>query len=336
MTQLSPDVDDTVGTLSRTIVKISVWALTLALISGALGATSGPATELRERSAAIAGNIESVPTEYRSAVSTALGRVDAAVKADRLYLALFELQRAFEMQSAFAFAAKRTAITTSDVFLEEWKRVGAPPAPAAPPIKLPIFVQALATSAEARGPATYHASLPYSEDSGISSGLFYLGESAAVYEFASFCRKLDWTAALPPPPVRSVDKELDVLDAEVAKAYSAADAAVRSAFINVNVTLKLARETNGRGHHAAALLQYLLARYRFAMISAPAAAASTDLQRRLDSAQASLAAKTVDHSIAEMFLQMASTQMAAETPWPRAASVIIDTVLPAYNSLVTR
>lgn len=277
-----------------------------------------------------------MPAEYRGALSTALGRVDAAVKADRLYLALFELQRAFEMQSAFQFAAKRAGITTSDAFLAEWKRVGAPPEPAAPPVKLPIVVQAIATSAEARGPATYHASLPYSEDSGISSGLFYLGESAAVYEFSSFCRKLDWPAAMPPPKLRSLDKELDVLDAEVAKAYSAADAAVRSAFINVNVTLKLARETNGRGHHAAALLQYLLARYRFAMISAPAVTASTDLQRRLDSAQASLAGKNVDHSIAGLFLQVASTQMMTETPGPRAAAVILDIVLPAYDSVVTR
>jgi hypothetical protein len=322
--------------VSQTIVKTCLWTLTVALVSSALGATSGPATELRERSTAISGNIESVPTEYRGGVSAALGRVDAAVRADRVYLALFELQRAFEMQSAFDFAARRTGITTSDAFLTEWKRIGAPPSPAAPPINLPIFVQALATSAEARGPATYRASLPYSEDSGISSGLFYLGKSTAVYEFASFCRKLDWPAVVPPPPLRSVDTELDVLDAEVAKAYGAADAAVRSAFINVNVTLKLARETDGGGHHAAALLQYLLARYRFAMISAPATAASSDLQRRLDSAQASLAGKKVDHSIAEMFLQIASTQMATETPGPRAAAVILDTVLPAYNSVVTR
>ena len=318
-------------------MKVCLWAATLALISGALGAASGPATALRDRFAAISGNVEVIPAEYRAAVSTALGRVDLALKTDRPYLALFELQRAFEMQAAFDFSAKRANITTSDAFLNEWKRIGAPPAPTAPALKLPIFVQALATSAEARGPATYHASLPYSEDSsaGISSGLFYLGESAAVYEFASFCRKIDWPTVAPEPPLRSIDKELDVLDAEVAKAYGAAEAAGRAAFINVNVTIKLARETNSRGHHAAALLQFLLARYRFAMISAPAGPAAPDLQSRLDSARASLTGKKVDHSIAEMFLQLAATQMATETPGPRAAVVILDTVLPAYHSVVT-
>ena len=315
-----------------------MWALTLALICGAPGATSGPATALRERAAAIAGNLDVVPSEYRGAISTALGRVDAAVKTDRLYLALFELQRAFEMQAAFDFSAKRARITTPEAFLEEWKRIGSPPAPEAPAMKLPIFVQALATSAEARGPATYHASLPYSEDSGggVNSGLFYLGESAAVYEFASFCRKIDWPAGASAPTLRSLDKELDVLDAEVAKAYSAAEAASRAAFINVNVALKLARETNGRGHHAAALLQYLLARYRFAMILPPAAAAPADLQNRLDSVRASLASTTIDHSIAEMFLQLAATEMTTETPGPRATVVILDHVLPAYHAVVTR
>ena len=115
---------------------------------------------MRERAAAISANIDVIPTEYRASVSAALGRVDLALKADRHYLALFELERAFEMQSAFGFSAKRASITTSEAFLKEWTRIGSPPAPTAPAMKTPVFVQALATSAEARGPATYHASLP--------------------------------------------------------------------------------------------------------------------------------------------------------------------------------
>jgi hypothetical protein len=302
-----------------------------------VGWADAPAVAVRERAAAISANIDVIPTEYRASVSAALGRVDLALRADRHYLALFELERAFEMQSAFSFSAKRGSITTSEAFLKEWTRIGSPPAPTAPAMKTPVVVQALATSAEARGPATYHASLPYSEDSrdGISSGLFYLGESAAFYEFAAFCRKIEWSAGAAVPALRSVDTELDVLDAEVVKAYSAAEAGGRAAFINVNVTIKLARETNGRGHHAAALLQYLLARYRFAMISPPATA-PPDLQGRLDSARVSFADKKNDHSIAELFLQLAAAQMATETPGPRAAAVILDKVLPAYQSVVTR
>ena len=112
-------------------------------------------------------------------------------------------------------------------------------------------------------------------------------------------------------------------------------AAGRAAFINVNVALKLARETNGRNHHAAALLQYLLARYRFAMITAPPASAA-ELQGRIDSARASLASSKGDHSVAEFFLQLATAQLATETPGPRASAVILDHVLPAYQSVVSR
>ena len=321
--------------MSRLASRSLLFGVGLALLCSAVGIASGPAAALRERASTISARIDAVPAEYRSAVTTGLDRVENAVKAERHYLALFELERPFEMQSAFEFSSKRADITTTDAFLEEWKRVGAPPAPTAPAMKGPIIVQALATSAEARGPATYHASLPYSEDSGVSSGLFYLGESAAMYGFAKFCRSVEWPAVAAAPSLRSIAKELDAIDTEVAKAYGAAEAAQRAAFINVNVTLKVARETNGRGHYAAALLQYLLARYRFAVIGAPAAAAA-DLHGRIDSARASFANSKVDHSVAEFFLQLAAAQMATDTPGPRAAVVILDHVLPAYQSVVSR
>ena len=43
------------------------------------------------------------------------------------------------------------------------------------------------------GPSTYQASRPYAEDAGTEAGLYYLGESQAVMNYAAFVRGGTWS-----------------------------------------------------------------------------------------------------------------------------------------------
>ena len=201
------------------------------------------------------------------AVKTRLDRASLAVRAGRTALALYEMQAPFEMAAAWAYAKEKGSVTSMAAFEQEWKRIGPPRIVDAAPGGRPAIVTGLADSAEARAAATYRASRPYAEDAGIQSGLYYLGESRSVVQFAQFCRALNLT---PPPQdlhLRSIEPELTLLEREVVDRYDRADADGRRPFIQINVALKLAYELDGRQRYAAALVQYLLARRTLGVIT---------------------------------------------------------------------
>ena len=91
------------------------------------------------------------------------------------------------MTSAFTFA-NTAGVSTEDGFLKKWRQAGAPVTSPAPGER-PAIVEALAAAADGRAPATYQASRPYAEDTGVGAGLYYLGESRALTAFAAFARR---------------------------------------------------------------------------------------------------------------------------------------------------
>lgn len=278
---------------------------------------------------------KTVPTAQRDGLDARLKRADDAIAAGRIYLALLELQAAWEMEFGFAFASA-SGVKTNEEFLRKWKEIGEPPLPNEPADSArPLVAEAFADSSQARGPALYRASLPYSEDAGLPAGLYYLGESQAGAKFAAWVRGLGWESSGKRPPMRSIDPELTAFERDVVEKYERAEAAQRPTFIGVNVALKLARELNTQGRYSAALLEYLRARTRFAAPIAEPPKDAAALKGRIAAAQQQL--RDGDHTVALVFLEYAAAS--AENPDPavsRVATAILDDVIPAYLAVVKR
>jgi hypothetical protein len=267
----------------------------------------------------------------RAAPLARLDRAKAALDAGRTLLALYLLEAPWEAGKSWSFVKASGGATTPELFAKKWADTGEPRSisPAASNrARRPALVDAMAASAEARGPTTYHASRFYGEDAGVPAGLYYLGDSHAVMQFAALARSIDWTPAGTAPPLRSIGNEIGALDIEMTTAYESMDRADHSSYIVSSAALKQARILDERGQFGGALFQYLLSRYLFAPLRGPAAQDAT--AARIAGSRASLDAR-VDNSIAELFLQLAEEGIAGSEPARRrGAAAAIEDVIPAY------
>ncbi|HEX6975868.1 MAG TPA: hypothetical protein VF147_15790 [Vicinamibacterales bacterium] len=267
-------------------------------------------------------------------VTTALVRVKDALAKGRVLLALDELQEPWVTERAIAWAAAHGAIRTSAQFSAEWKRVGEP-AWGAPTSRQAAAVEAIAASNASRAPATWRASLPYSEDAGMEAGLYYLGEAQAYAAFATFSRSLAMAPAGKPLALGPLGSEISALESRVATMYDKAPADMKPRFIRVSVGLKVAHTLDDHKDYGAALYQYLSALYRVTASTATGAP-DGDVKARLAGARAGLAAGD-DHSIALLFFERAAYLLDLNDPSAtRSAGVIADTVIPAYLKMVQR
>jgi hypothetical protein len=269
------------------------------------------------------------PEDQRATPSARLERAKAALDAGRPLLALYLFEMPWESAKAWSFVKASGSVTTPEAFVRKWAAAGEPRTSAATQDgRRPALVEAMATAAEARGVTTYHASRSYGEDSGPLGGLYYLGESHAVMQFAAMVRAMEWPAAGSPPAFRSLSAELAALDTDMTTAYETMDRTSHSTYIVASAALKQARTLNDRGQYAGALFQYLLSRYVFAALRGPAAAEATP--QRIEEARQSLP-PGADHSIAGLFLQLAGEGVASDVPAQRrGAAATIEDVIPAY------
>jgi hypothetical protein len=181
-----------------------------------------------------------LPESSRAVVFTRLERAGKAVENGDSYLALYDLQVAFESEAGYRLAAEEKKHPDQDAFQRLWAAMGPPPEPPRRRADT-LFVEAVAQSAEGRAPATYRASLPYAQDAGLAAGLYYLGEAHAMVRFASFCREVKLKSAGAWPEFQSIAPALARYEAEVVKAYDQADAPQRPQYAGVHVAIKLAR-----------------------------------------------------------------------------------------------
>jgi len=270
---------------------------------------------------------ESVPEGERAPLLQRLDRAEAAQKAQRTYQAAYFLESAYEGAAAFAFAASAGVQSPND-FVRKWTALGVPRPHGGRSGRVPAAVDALAEAAEARGPITYQASRPYAEDSDTAAGLYYLGESHAVMNYAAFLRAATWPDAGRRPAFRSIAPELAAFDREMTTKYETMERANHPTYIRASAALKQARSLNDRGALEGALFEYLLSRYLFAPLRGPAAAEAT--RERIDAARATLPAAQ-DHSIAELFVQFADEGLAGDNAdLRRGAAAVVEDVLPSY------
>jgi hypothetical protein len=293
---------------------------------------AAPPPELGREIARVRSEIAaSVPVDQQAPLNMRLDRAAASLAAGRTYLALYLMESASEGASAFAFA-KSAGLSTRDAFLKKWSETGAPRPAAAATSGSPAIVDAIAAAADARAPATYQASRPYAEDAGVEAGAYYLGESRALVAFAAFARATRFAGAGRRPPFRSIDREIAAFDAEMTTTYESMARADHPAYIAASAALKQARSLNDAHEYAGALFEYLLSRLLFAPLRGPAAQDATPA--RIAEARASLGAG-VDHSIAELFLQLADEGVSGSVPAQRrGAAAVIDDVLPTYVAAV--
>ncbi len=272
-------------------------------------------------------------TEDRATPIARLERASAALDAGRVYLATYLAEMPWEAAKNFTLIKSSADVTTTDAFVRKWRAMGEPrPIPAARGTRIPALIEALAAVAEARGAATYQASRPYGEDSGVFGGLYYLGDSHSAMQFAAMVRALTWPTTAPSPAFRSVAGEIAALDTEMTNAYEKMERANHPTYISASAALKQARTLNERGQYGGALVEYLLSRYVFAPLRGGVAADATPA--RVAAARASLPA-TADHSIAELFLQLADEGLAGSVEAQRrGAAAVLDDVVPAYLSAI--
>ena len=278
--------------------------------------------------------LTSIAEADRGGIAARLERGRAALADGRLYLALYDLQPVYEGEAGYRLAGQVKSLPTLDDFKRKWTEMGAPPSP--PATRSPVlFIEALAQSTEGRAPATYHASLPYAQDAGLSAGLYYLGESHAMPRFAAICRALDVKSAGARPSMKPVGPALTAHDSRVVKAYADAPAPLRARYAQVNVAIKQARTLDEAGRADGALLQYLVSRFRFALIlgeGRPVVPADELLKR----VRSTTLPSGTDHSIGTFFLQLAEALLTTNEPAPAGAVAVLEDVLPAYLEMVKK
>lgn len=208
---------------------------------------------------------------------------------------------------------------------------------------LPAAYRAVAESVFQRVRTTRDAAL-------AAGGAYYLGKAQALLDFALFCRTLGTTSQAP-PQVPALTEAITALDFEVLDLYSPAsadDRPVYGPFVQLNVTIKKARELDAQGYRYGALYTYLDARLRLELLrdsgaTAKSAADTEALHRQAADWHQRLVSRpvgesgaadhiAVDHSLGQLFWQAATSALVDEPTEDdrRQAGAIFNHVLPEY------
>jgi hypothetical protein len=281
--------------------------------------------------------------QVKDATEPILARATFALDRGMPLLALQRLAAAQTYLAASVYMEQQVAAGHADSagFEAEWARMGRVFAPDLGPPRAsdfgaigPTALRALAETARPQLRAYYEASLEFGRSTQPQYGLFYIGQALAQGDFIGFCRRASAPAPGSTPPVRGIEAELDSLETELLAAYRPpASIDHHPEFISISAALKEARELNGAGLHNGALLRYLQAAQRFAVLRGPASAIDTTaLRARLREWGTRLDGGGVDHSIGDLFLELARAEDAAagaDSVAPAAAAIVLD-VLPRY------
>lgn len=271
-----------------------------------------------------------------------LARAEEDLRAGRRLVALQRIGDVRSDVSAATYVGERAA-QAKDIpgFEAEWERMGgvlraqlAPPSSSALEGVEPAAARALGEATLSQVRILYDASREYGLNSMPENGLAYLGVAQAQRETVAWYRGLSTRAERRPPPLRTLEAELDGLQADILKAYRPPASIDRHGeFINASATLKEARELDAAGLRHGALLKYLQAAQRIAPLRSDLPASGADaLAERLAGFDRRLAAGDVDHSLGRLFLETAEADLADAKPGttPPSAVWIASDVLPRY------
>jgi hypothetical protein len=209
----------------------------------------------------------------------------------------------------------------------------------------PAALRALAETSRVLSHALYEASRPFAAATDVPSGLYYLGRSRANAEYSLFCLGLHLDAAKPAPSYRSLAPEIEVLQNRVIAAYQPpASIDHHQEFIQLNATIKTAKELDAAKLYFGSLYKYLDAVRLFAQLGAkaPDAQAASELADEAAGLRKDFAAAPVDESIGEIFIERAGSALDAfradgkDVAKLTEARVALETVIPAYLAAVDK
>jgi hypothetical protein len=271
-----------------------------------------------------------------------LAKSRAALRDKRRLLALQRLAAARMYAAGFSWvlsipAEQRRTIRQLDA---EWSRTGrflkaelGGASPASFSAIHPAAVRAIAEATIPQVRAYYDASLEYGKSTMADAGFLYLAAARAQRDLIDLCRRLSTTSSLRPPPLRSLSSELDVLEGELLAAYRPpASIDKHSDFIAASAVLKEARELDAAGLRYGAMLRYLVAAQRTALLQAnPPALSPAEIATQIRPLHDRLRSGGIDHTIGRLFVESAEAETESPEPGkPSVASAILVNVLPRY------
>ncbi|HLK53188.1 MAG TPA: hypothetical protein VKU42_07015 [Candidatus Angelobacter sp.] len=285
--------------------------------------------------------------ELNSNIANSLQGASAALAAGHIYRSLEQLGQAEDfLQGVRCVSEKGGAIKDSlPAFETEWNKAS---------LQLTALnksaqernwshanaaIRALAEAAQGRTMPLLEGSRGFATATNPKDGLFYMGQAQGEAAFAVFVSKLNAPHKAASIPLRSVLPELEALQEKTNAAFQPPlSIDMHPRFIQLNATLKFARELDSARAYAGALYQYLEAVRNYGMLDpkVPDTAKQASLRSSIADELKKSAASKRDDSIAQIFLEKADGWLtkadgAATSPdeW-RAIQVILEHVLPAY------
>jgi hypothetical protein len=265
--------------------------------------------------------------------------IDKAVAAGSLLQAMYVLQRLQIELKTQEYVASKSIVKKQTLagFEAEWRRLGRELAAKqkSPTLRmnarLPAALRALAEASLTQVQPYYQAGLLYGRNTTVADGLDYLGLALANLDFALFCHQLRFEAPKQPPKLLPIHTALESLEVAAIKAFQdPSNAEKQRRFIEINSTLKMARELNAERRYEGSLKTYLDALLNFGLVNAavPDSETTARLRKRAEELRTRLIAAATDQSIGLIYLELAlAAKSEAEM---RRAAVIVEQVLPGY------
>ena len=282
-----------------------------------------------------------------SAASQSFSEASAALASGQVYLSLEKLLQGEDLLHAVRFSAEKAEAVKSGypAFEAEWKLLSQTVNSLHQELlgrdwsASPAALRALSETAVGRSTPLLDGGRGFALSTKPADGLFYLGQAQGETAFAQFASSLSLPRNPEPFPLRSFLPELRALQVKTNAAFRPPRSVeLHARFIALNSALKLAQELDAQRSYAGALYQYLEAARHFALLDAPAveASAQAELKNRLVAMRKRFSGSRRDDSIALLFLERASAQVAHPDGSPssadewRSAQVTLERVLPAY------
>jgi hypothetical protein len=266
-------------------------------------------------------------TDVKPIAESILPRAQDALQHSRRLLALYRFATVRPLLEAAAYASRHA----EKDFDREWKRSrpATPPAQSFDSIKL-AAARALAEAAALRSRGYYDASRDYAANTTPAIGLFYIGQSLGEHSTIDFMRSMNAPHGGRTLTLRPLAPDIDSLSRELLAAYKPpASIDSHSQFIGVSALIKEAHELDAAGLRDGALIRYLESAFRFAQIGAKPLP-RPDIESRLREFAPRVRDAATDHSIAEIYLEAAESDLEANPAEPKAASAVVTAVLPRY------
>lgn len=329
-------------------------AIAVAVVSGITAGRQDPSTSQDPLAAEISHwstYLSSHPAsseewlQIKQAADPALQDAALASRSGRRLFALQRLAAARQSLAANAYVESQPASEKSGFgeFEATWKREGLDLSGALGPASADHFsgigqaaIRGIAQASSMQVRVYYDASLDYGRNTMPESGLYYLGIARAQAELVALCRRLGGARGnRAAPPLRSIVPELDRLQSDVLRAYHPpASIDEHREFIALSATIKEARELDAAGLREGALLRYLQAVLRFALVPGARQDQRPELiDQRFREMARQVSAGQEDHSLAALFVEQAEAE-GARAPGDATSratrDAIITEVLPRY------